>query len=518
MKPTNRAIQSIYKNKVKSLLFFFTFFLLVLFISTLIQTHYAVNRTQQNINNSLNPHALIGWDWTAKQQLNSGFFNQLPFVWPLELNLILEIASLSYVKDYNVYLDRKILSYDLDWYFLPSESEQGCRRSEIGTVFSLRGVTRPNFTEVEEGIFEVAIGRNFTTEEIEKSLPKALISENFAYENQLGIGSVIPLQSVVWNLDVPEDRLLQYGIKEGIRSLVNYYVEIIGLFRICSNNLTCYHVFHLNRIYVPSGFIQKIEYETNYLEETLGLAEHLPYLQSIAWYEMSREEGFQIMLKLSRAAAFSTHVEAFFLLYSAQDMIPFIETVKPMLPEFFTVEFQDNHIHEISKTLNTIERALTGSLYITIGAVLLIVWLISIILLRQRLTEIGLYLSLGEKKINIALQFLLEKIFIIGPAIVSALIVGNVILRLFSKNIILAQLIASIEEERYAPYTFSLIEMFGFDNSNGIDYTFLLYYDTSISIRFALLFSVITVTVILIITTIALSYILRLNPKRILVY
>ena len=62
----------------------------------------------------------------------------------------------------------------------------------------------------------------------------------------------------------------------------------------------------------------------------------------------------------------------------------------------------------------------TGTRYF---AFTLILWL------RERIYEIGIFLSIGTSKIQIIMQFIFELIFISIPSIISSLFLGNVLLK-----------------------------------------------------------------------------------------
>ena len=55
--------------------------------------------------------------------------------------------------------------------------------------------------------------------------------------------------------------------------------------------------------------------------------------------------------------------------------------------------------------------------------------LVLILWLRERIYEIGIFLSIGISKIQIIMQFIFELIFISIPSIISSLFLGNVLLK-----------------------------------------------------------------------------------------
>lgn len=254
----------------------------------------------------------------------------------------------------------------------------------------------------------------------------------------------------------------------------------------------------------------------NKLENHLGFTDKLSEIKSTAWNEMGHEEGFAYMTVLNTVKwNFSMHIETFFQLHSPDDMTPFQETVEPMLPEYYLVEFADNYFYEIQNALNVIERASEVSLYVMVGATVLIISLLLIIFLRHRMTEIGLFLSIGEKRINIALQFILEMILITGTAFFFAFVTGKLIFRLFSQNIILNQLISLQELEQNSSRRLTLFEIFGFYSEGGLVSTFFSNFDATIPSGMIVSFGFVSIGIILLITTITSGYILHLTQKNV---
>ena len=60
---------------------------------------------------------------------------------------------------------------------------------------------------------------------------------------------------------------------------------------------------------------------------------------------------------------------------------------------------------------------------------MVVLLLILILWLRERIYEIGIFLSIGISKIQIIMQFIFELIFISIPSIISSLFLGNVLLK-----------------------------------------------------------------------------------------
>ena len=62
--------------------------------------------------------------------------------------------------------------------------------------------------------------------------------------------------------------------------------------------------------------------------------------------------------------------------------------------------------------------------------------LILILWLRERIYEIGIFLSIGTSKIQIIMQFIFELLFISIPSIISSLFLGNVLIKVIAGGLI----------------------------------------------------------------------------------
>jgi len=206
MNAYKKALTSVIRNKLKTTILFFLTFVLGVLMAIMLLTNQASMQAQQNVINNMRPQAIIGRDWAAiihYPRIDDDSF--IPFrsiVPPLTVEFIKEIASLPYVESYDYFLERQMFSSELERYVPPyrgAGAVGAAIRTEMGFMYDVRGIQIPRFAEIEQNVIEIISGRTFTDEEIEQSLPVALISEEFARENQLTIGSVISLRNVILN-------------------------------------------------------------------------------------------------------------------------------------------------------------------------------------------------------------------------------------------------------------------------------------------------------------------------------
>ena len=95
----------------------------------------------------------------------------------------------------------------------------------------------------------------------------------------------------------------------------------------------------------------------------------------------------------------------------------------------YFIEKDSNAFEESLESVSGIKHIIKVMTYsIMLGGVI-VLSLILILWLRERIYEIGIFLSIGTSKIQIIMQFIFELIFISIPSIISSLFLGNVLLK-----------------------------------------------------------------------------------------
>ena len=227
------------------------------------------------------------------------------------------------------------------------------------------------------GVFAIKEGRN-----IEKNdKDKILVHEEFAEKNKLKVGDKISLEFVDPN--------------QTDKSNKKYEFEIVGIF---------------------SG--KKQEKQTGL---TSDLSENTMFTDyDSAQKALNVEGNKQLVNKLT------------FFSGTPENMDEAINKVKKLNVDWeksYTVDKEANAFKDALESLNGVKhiiRIMTFAIMIG-GSVVLS--LILILWLRERIYEIGIFLSIGTSKIQIIMQFIFELIFISIPSIISSLFLGNVLLK-----------------------------------------------------------------------------------------
>ena len=95
----------------------------------------------------------------------------------------------------------------------------------------------------------------------------------------------------------------------------------------------------------------------------------------------------------------------------------------------YFVQKDSNAFEESLESVSGIKHMIKIMTYSIMLGGMVVLSLILILWLRERIYEIGIFLSIGTSKIQIIMQFIFELIFISIPSIISSLFLGNVLLK-----------------------------------------------------------------------------------------
>lgn len=95
----------------------------------------------------------------------------------------------------------------------------------------------------------------------------------------------------------------------------------------------------------------------------------------------------------------------------------------------YFVEKDSNAFEESLEAVSGIKHIIKIMTYSIMLGGMIVLSLVLILWLRERIYEIGIFLSIGISKIQIIMQFIFELIFISIPSIISSLFLGNVLLK-----------------------------------------------------------------------------------------
>ena len=102
----------------------------------------------------------------------------------------------------------------------------------------------------------------------------------------------------------------------------------------------------------------------------------------------------------------------------------------------YSIEKDSNVFEESLESVSGIKHIIKVMTYSIMLGGMIVLSLILVLWLRERIYEIGIFLSIGTSKIQIIMQFIFELLFISIPSIISSLFLGNVLIKVIAGGLI----------------------------------------------------------------------------------
>ena len=491
-----RAMINLRRNENKSVILFLIVLALGIVMSAAISSQVAIQNVDLNLQQKLPPIVTIDFD-------DAGFdacvasTGRNPEVEFLTSDILSAVGALSYVRDYNYSVTTVLLAPELELY--PSGEVRFAPTLAGWSDFNLIGVHSSGMLDIEEGIIELTVGRPFTNEELSSSTYAAIISEELAALNGLHIGSKFTLDNIIFDSRNVGEWFSDFETEENIFAKQTYEFEVIGIF----NSLVVFNTGNertdaslseslKNRIYVPN--LVALEAHTYQMEQALYLQPN----NQLLW------ENHADLAELRNT----------FILNDSRDIESFEAAATLLIPDFWTIVSVSDSFDEIIAAMDFIDHLTAVALWVVCGATVLIVTLLTILSLRERKQEIGIYLALGEKKGRLILQILTEVMVVALVAIAASLVVGNVFAGGISEMMLRNNIEAGLSSGDVA---FSGLDRMGFSSLYyASTEEVLAAYSVSLDATTIALFFVAAIGTVLVATVIPMLYIVRFNPKKIM--
>ena len=471
------------------MILFVIIFVLGNIIAGAISIRQAITLNEINLYNNMNPFATVTFDSeriTALYQNDPGFIPD-----PLSVETIKSLGALPYMKYFDYYMELVLASRTLEKSSYAASENQTIisRTDEERKHFTLKGVRNPEIFDMKDDKIRLVAGRIFTEQEIDRLSYLAIVSESFAVTNDLTVGSRITFENNVFKSELLPDEEKPIDDERVIVASQPYEFEIIGIFEPVKKSRNRGNQFLKgdleNRIYISTGVLSEI----NDFRKNLYLDNNL------------EKEAIRY------ASIYYTPV---YVLNDPRDFSRFKEDADLLLPDYYTTEDSGDSFEAIAATMRPINRIATSILYTTIGATICILSLLITLFLRDRRHEIGIYLSLGEKKIRIAGQILLEVLLIAVVAISLSVFSASLLSGAVSDKMLVDQIIAEQEKAGY-----SQLDWMGYQSD--IDSEDIIgAYGVSLRLSTILLFYAFGIGTVCVATLVPIIYTTRLNPRRIM--
>ncbi len=475
-----RSIISIKRRKGKSLILFIAILLICNLIAGSISVKKALIKTENNIASGMPIELRPEIDYEK-------VINKEPE--KITEDMVKKISNSPYLKAYyysfSYYLTSKTTMSDNGGMLYEAREyssekiaiDDGFWPSEQG-YFSIAGTNSNKLKEIISGKIKIISGEVYSDEDVTKGNNVILISKEVAKKNNLKVGDKITLQKSIDDYSGYESRTLktiseEYKIVGIFEAKVNKTLDDKGNVIYENNPL-------VNYIYMPNNTVKAI---------------HDKVIEATDKLNVEMYDDF--------------YINSVFYLKNINDIENFKNENLKTLPDNY--KFTDNS--ELYKTtigpMKSVETISNYVMYASLGASILIIGLISLLFLRERKHEMGIYLALGERKINIATQILIETVAISLLAICISIFTGNLVAKNISNKMLENQISESYNknDQYYDEYGYLL-------NVDKKDV--MANYNVKLDAITITLIFVISLGSITVSTLIPIYYTLKINPKKIL--
>ena len=457
----DRSLLSIKMRKSRSFILFMTVLLICNVMSGSISVKNALLNTEKSFTDLIPIEVSIVDDYSLFLEDNNS----------LNEEIVKKIGSSSYVKSYYYYYK----------YWLGSNKlENGSELPIIGAdenefhpfnSFDILGAYKKTVKEMDDGSIKIISGKTFTDLDIENGNNVILISKEVANKNKLSVGDKIKLGS-------------QINIYSANSPIVEEEYEIIGIFETkteyekdTEGNLVKIESNYVDTIFMPNEAIKNIHDKVDIEVKKQGVDSY---------------DTFSLKVKYE--------------LNSIDELEEFKSENLTSLPKGYVFEDNSASISSVIVPMNNMKDLSNIIVYASIIASIIIIGLVMVLFCKERKKEMGIYLALGEKKKNIAMQLLLETLIVSIIAITISIFTGNIIAKNVSNKMLKNQITEQISKENQNNYNSSdLNEEEIIDN-----------YKVSLNIKTVLIIYGVAIISVSMSTILPIYYTLKLSPRKIL--
>lgn len=490
MKILKRAWISITRRKANSLILLLIVFILANVLLTTLSVTTSLKETKKSVLKQFPPIVTVNFNYE-----NLANSTEVP---PMNSQMAEEL----YGKTKNMV---KSFDYSTSTSFTRTQgtkpstmpSPDGFEDIYIDSLFT-EGTQLSQTKLVAKGEAKLISGKGFSDEDIKEGKPKIIVSKQFAEANNLDVGSFL----------ATERNLYEWEVSGGMATQGEAYfteeidLEVVGIIEIKS----------------IEKFIKKQELKptksSNKFFQMQQLAD-VVYAPN-AFINIIREDmNERIFEKYPDGAADSPgavrpiFVTPEYVLNDMEDLDKFISVAKDVYNENdYIIESAAKEYSVIAKPLTTMEKLLDLIFQITVVASVVILTLVTCIFIYFRQKEMGIYLALGERRIKIVQQLLLETLIVAVVGATLAIFTSMIFSNMLSENTI-QSLLAPSNQPEYAVYQPPVenrltAEVISEQYQGGFSFmTIIVFY--------------LTIVGTILISQIATAlYLLRLNPKKIL--
>lgn len=504
-----RSFKSITRKKIKTIILLCVVFLLTLTISVCLIVSNSVNKLNDAINDNLSSSAVLYLDYAKLDESGKITYDDEGYSIydTITIEDIEKIADSKYVKyyDYNNYLIatsttlKKVENED------SSDISISSKKIDIdseGEDFTFTGTNVANLRIIQDNKAKVVDGRTFNDDEIKNNSNSVLIYKEFAELNNLKVGDTINFAQNIYKYSnaSTDGMLIGFG-NPTVVDAVNVDVKIVGILNYTGKkpnskdeeaNADAWQYYEtINTLYAPNGYLEEKNKEQ--------------YTKNLEYNPDHTNTSDQI-------------TSVVFVLNDSKDLKTFIDEETAKLPYsyyVFSSELSKNEsiLAPVNSMQNLFNMILIGGTVVSILVLTLLIYLF----VRDRQKEMGIYISIGEKRRNVVFQILIETLVVAFIGITLSLPISSIIAGNISTDMLKSDLDKASEDEGYfyneGDY---YLESAGIGSEDITNEYLMDTYNTSLDVKTILLIYVLFTGTVIVSIILPSVYIFRLSPKKIM--
>lgn len=226
------------------------------------------------------------------------------------------------------------------------------------------------------------------------------------------------------------------------------------------------------------------------------------------------DENEKVMDKDTVLKEFSyTSIQATYVLNKPEDIEDFRMLGNQILKDkglgYYKIEASSDQFDSIAGPIKGMAKISRIVLIVSVIASIFIITLVTILFLRDRKHELGIYLSLGEKRLNVVGQIVVEVMLVALVAMTLSVFSGNLLAKGFSDSLMTTQSDHVTEDN-------TIIYGSPINDINLTEDDVVSAYEIRLTPSYIVVFYLVGLIVVLLSTIVPLVYIMRLNPKKIM--
>ena len=471
MKLFRRVWVSVLRRKTSSLVILLITFLLGNVLAISLSITQSAKGVKDNLMNSIGGKIVLdsGVSSDAVKYMSDEDYD---FYMNEHYEIYEKLASKEYVKyaDYNLHFNNMVLVDGMD-YELP------CYTGEKNSYSLFHGIENEKLIDEYEGKLSLIDGIKFTKEQIKQGSRVVLVSNKVLKNGKpIQIGDVIEVKTFV---DV--ENMMKHEIERSESEVISY--EVVGIFQPVENIYSDIQNY-IYPFYVPN-------------KSLIDLCDN----------DMKLERGYQIVDK-KRVWFDSSQIEV-----QTADKLKHLVRAANVYIEETEVNYTstESYVNQLLGPIESFSSLADKVLVFALFAMTTVVGLISFYFIRDRKYEIGIYLSLGVKKLHLISQIILETLVVGLLGVMLSLGSGKIISESYS-SYLLDTTIKTYNEEK-DKFTTGMIQM----DKNDLDENQIVSeYEVVFTIKDVGYLFVLSISTLTLSSIFPLLFIIRLKPKNIM--